>query len=176
MSELATIARPYAEAVFKRAKESKQTQNWSDMLAFLAIVVQDMEMLAIINDPKVNNATLLQLLLDVCQEQLDKEGINLLKLLVQNSKLKIVPHIEKLFEAYKAEDEGYVEVEVKSAYALSKEEKDNLAATLEKTLTRKVHMTVQVDKTLIGGILARAGDIVIDGSIKSQLQQLAKSL
>jgi F-type H+-transporting ATPase subunit delta len=97
-------------------------------------------------------------------------------LLVHNNRLSLLPFITKLFEAYKAEDEGYAEVEVFTAYALTKEAKHDLTTTLEKTLGKKIHMNVTVDKSLIGGVLVRAGDRVIDGSIRGRLQQLAKRL
>ncbi|MCK5121661.1 MAG: F0F1 ATP synthase subunit delta [Methylococcales bacterium] len=176
MSELSTLARPYAEAVFKRALESKSASEWSDELAFLALVMQDKEMTAIIANPKVSQEQLTALLLDICQDQLKQEGVNFLKLLIENDRLILAPQISALYESFKAEHEGYVDVEVISAYALSKEEQKKFATTLEKKLDKKVHITTSIDKTLIGGFLAKAGDKVIDGSIKGQLQQLAKKL
>ena len=101
---------------------------------------------------------------------------NFLKLLVHNNRLDLLPTISKLFEAYKAEDEGYVEVDVYTAFAFSKEIKQDFTITLEKTLGKKIHMNVAVDKSLIGGILVRAGDRVIDGSIKGRLQHMQKLL
>ncbi len=176
MSELSTLARPYAEAVFKTAKENKSVAKWSDMLAFLSVVMQDKEMTTIIANPKVTQDQLTQLLLDICQDQLTKEGVNLLKLLVQNDRLILAPEISELYESFKAEHEGYIDVEVISAYALSKDEQKKFSATLEKQLDKKIRITTSIDKTLIGGFLAKAGDKVIDGSIKGQLQQLAKKL
>ncbi len=176
MSELSTLARPYAEAVFKTAIENKSVPQWSDMLEFLSVVMQDKEMTAVVINPKVNHEQLTQLLLDICQDQLTKEGVNLLKLLVQNDRLLLAPQIFDLYESFKAEHEGYVDVEVISAYALSKDEQKKFANTLEKKLDKKVHITTSIDKTLIGGFLAKAGDTVIDGSIRGQIQQLAKKL
>ncbi len=176
MSELSTLARPYAEAVFKTAIENKSVPKWSDMLEFLSLVMQDKEMTAVVINPKVNHEQLTQLLLDICQGQLSKEGVNFLKLLVQNDRLILAPQISGLYESFKAEYEGYVDVEVISAYALSKDEQKKFATMLEKKLDKKVHITSSIDKTLIGGFLAKAGDKVIDGSIRGQLQQLAKKL
>ncbi len=176
MSELSTLARPYAEAVFKIAVESKSANEWSNMLEFLSVVIQDKEVATIIVNPKVSQDKLTQLLLDICQDQLTKDGANFLKLLVQNGRLILAPQIAELYESYKADHEGYVDVEVISAYALSKEEQNKFAKVLEKKLDKKVHITTSVDKTLIGGFLAKAGDTVIDGSTKGQLQQLAKKL
>ncbi len=176
MSELSTLARPYAEAVFKRSLESKNTSEWSDALSFLAVVMQDQEMVSIIANPKVSQEQLTSLLLDICQDQLQEEGVNLLKLLIENGRLLLAPQLSELFEAFKAEHEGYVDVEVISAYALTKEEQKKFATTLKKKLDKKVNITTSIDKTLIGGYLAKAGDKVIDGSIQGQLQQLAKKL
>jgi F-type H+-transporting ATPase subunit delta len=176
MSELATLARPYAAAVFKRSSETGSTETWSKSLAFIAAVLDDKEISALVGNPKVSKVKLSELMLDICQGQLDEEGANFLKLLVRNSRLILAPTVAKLFESYKAESEGYVDVEVATAYAFTKEEKLSFASTLEKTLSKKVHMNVTVDKSLIGGVLVRAGDRVIDGSIKGQLQQMQKVL
>jgi len=176
MSELATLARPYAAAAFKRSKETGTTEQWSKSLAFMSAVLTNKEISIVVDNPKVSSERLSALMLDICQGQVDEEGANFLKLLVQNNRLTLAPAIAELFEAYKAESEGYVDVEVATAYAFSKEEKQRFTSTLEKTLSKKVHMNVTVDKSLIGGVLVRAGDRVIDGSIKGQLQQLAKRL
>jgi F-type H+-transporting ATPase subunit delta len=174
MSELSTLARPYAEAVFKRAIETKSVSEWSDMLAFLALVMQDDEMTTVIANPKVSQEQLTQLLLDICQDQLQKEAVNFLKLLIQNDRLLLAPQISELYESYKAEHEGYVDVEVVSAYALTKEEQNKFATTLKKQFGKKVHITTSINKNLICGFIAKAGDKLFDGSVKGQLQQLAK--
>ena len=176
MSELATLARPYAAAVFKRAKETHATAKWSQSLAFMSAVLKNEDISVVVDNPKVNKQRLSAFMLDICQEHVNEENGNLLKLLVHNNRLVLLPYIAKIFEAYKAEDEGYAEVEVVTAYALSKEAKQNLATTLEKTLGKEIHMNVTVDKSLIGGVLVRAGDKVIDGSIRGRLQNMQKAL
>lgn len=176
MSELATLARPYASAVFKRAKETAATEKWSEQLGFISAVVGNKDMAALVDNPKIKKDRLLELLLSVCQGKLENEGANFLKLLLQNNRLSLLPTIARLFEALKAEDEGYIEVDVFTAFALSKEAEKKFAASLEKTLSKKVHMNVALDKSLIGGVLVRAGDRVIDGSIRGQLQNLQKAL
>ena len=176
MSELATLARPYATAVFKRSFETGTTEKWSKSLAFISVVLNDKEISAIVANPKVTKERLSVLMLDICQGEVDEEGANFLKLLIQNNRLTLAPTIAVLFEALKAESEGYVGVEVSTAYAFSKEEKQSFTVALEKTLSKKVHINVTVDKSLIGGVLVHAGDRVIDGSIRGQLQQLAKRL
>lgn len=176
MSELATLARPYAIAAFKRAKESNSIKKWSQNLAFLSAVLSDKDISVIVDNPKISKQEVSAFVLDICQGQIDEEAENLLRLLVHNNRLTLVPVITELFEAYKTEDAGYVDVEVFVAYNFSKEEKPKFASTLEKTLGKKVNMKVTVDKSLIGGVLVRAGDRVIDGSIRGQLQHMQKTL
>ncbi len=176
MAELATLARPYAEAVFKRAKQTDSASAWSQSLLFLTRVVEDQRLSQIIANPIVSKDSKISIMLDICQDQIQDEAKNLLKLLVENGKLQLLPEIVALFEQYKADDEGYVNVDLYSAFSLTKAEQTKYIATLEKVLNKKVNATVSVDNALIGGILARAGDKVIDGSIRGQLQQLAKRL
>jgi F-type H+-transporting ATPase subunit delta len=176
MSELSTLARPYAAAVFKRASESSATEQWSQMLGFIAAVVKDSSISAIIENPKISQERLQHVLLDICQGQLSAEGENFLKLLVQNDRLTLAPQISSLYEIHKADAEGYVDVDVKTAHSFTKEEQKKFTSTLEKTLAKKVRLSVSVDKSLIGGFLAKAGDRVIDGSIKGRLQKMHKTL
>ncbi|PKM12805.1 MAG: F0F1 ATP synthase subunit delta [Gammaproteobacteria bacterium HGW-Gammaproteobacteria-3] len=176
MSELATLARPYAEAVFKRAKETGSSAKWSEALAFISSLVNDEIIKAATDNPKIKKNDLTNLLLDICNDQVDQEAKNFLQVLVQNKRLKVARHIVVIFEQFRAQDEGYTDVDVASAYALSKDETKNLTATLENTLKKKVRLKVQVERSLIGGIVVRAGDTVIDGSIKGQLQHMQKAL
>ena len=173
MSELATLARPYAEAVFDSAQDSKTTEKWSEMLAFLAVVMSDERMTGLSNNPKVSQEQLTTLMQDICG---NPQGTNLLKLLIENRRLTLLPEISRLFEESKADAEGYVGVSVKTAFELTKAEAKNLAEVLEKKLNKKVHLEMTIDKSLIGGFLVQAGDTVIDGSIKGHLQQLANRL
>lgn len=176
MSELSTLARPYAAAVFKRARETSAAEQWSQMLKFIAEVVKDKDISGIIENPKIGQDRLIQLLLDICQGRLNEEGENFLKILVQNDRLTLAPQISKLYETHKADAEGYVDVDVTTAYSFTKEEQKKFTSALEKTLAKKVRISVNVDKSLIGGFLAKAGDRVIDGSIKGRLQQMQKTL
>ncbi|MCK5729059.1 MAG: F0F1 ATP synthase subunit delta [Methylococcales bacterium] len=176
MSELSTLARPYAEAVFKRALETDTIEKWSTVLAFIASIVNDITFAAIIDNPKVSDEQLTGLLLDICQQQTTKESENFLKLLIQNNRLTLADTIYNLYEAQKAEKEGYIDVDVSSAYAFTKDDEKKFSKTLEKELNKKVRLSIQVDKSLIGGFIAKAGDLVIDGSVKGQLQIMQKTL
>jgi F-type H+-transporting ATPase subunit delta len=176
MAELSTLARPYAEAAYKRAKQTNSVKDWSEVLQFLSTVAQDRHLLSIVGNPRVGKESLTKLLLDICQDHIIDEGKNLLKLLIENGKFILLPVISSLYEQHKAEDEGYVNVQLYSAYSLTKAEQSKYTAMLEKQLNKKVNAVVTVDKSLIGGILAKAGDKVIDGSIRGQIHQLAKKL
>jgi F-type H+-transporting ATPase subunit delta len=176
MTELATMARPYAVAAFKRAKETSTALAWSDNLAFISAVMNSEAMAGIVSNPKVKKDLLAELVLDVCKDNVGRETINFLKLLLQNNRLALLPYITKIFEELKVEDEGYAEVNVITAFPFTKDAQQKFGATLEKTLSKKIHMNVAVDKSLIGGVVVRAGDKVIDGSIRAQLQHLQKAL
>ncbi|WP_347988176.1 F0F1 ATP synthase subunit delta [Methylomonas sp. AM2-LC] len=176
MAELTTLARPYAEAAFKRAKQTSSVTEWSEVLQFLSTVTQDQGLMEIVSNPKVGKPKIKELFLDICQDKVSAEAQNLLKILIDNGKLSLLPTISVMYEEQKAEDEGYVNVELYSAYPLTKVEQSKYSAMLEKQLHKKVNAVVSVDKSLIGGILAVAGDKVIDGSIRGQIHQLAKRL
>jgi len=176
MTELATLARPYAEAAFKSAKQAANTGEWSDSLKFLAAAMQAPELIAIVDNPRVSRVRTSELLLDISQDHVIDAAKNLVKLLVENDKLKLLSAISTMYEQLKADDEGYVNVDLVSAYTLTKSEQGKYVTMLEKLLNKKVNANVTVDKSLIGGIVAKAGDKVIDGSISGQLHQLAKRL
>ncbi len=176
MTELSTLARPYAQAAFKRAKEVGAAGVWSDSLAFLAQVMQDKALQAVVDNPRVEKERLLQLMLDISKGYIHDEAENFLKILIENDRLNLIPQISVLYEQYKAEDEGYINVDLYSAYPITKDEQKKFVTSLEKLLSKKVNATVKVDKTLIGGIVAKAGDKVIDSSISGQLHQLEKRL
>ena len=176
MTELATMARPYAEAVFKRALESGRLEEWSRMLAFLATVIGDPEMAALAVNPNVKREDFLRLLLDLGKGHLDEEGENFVKILVYNGRVTLLPRIHELFERYLAEHQGVAEVEVTTAYPLSEEDRAELIQALERNLGKRVQLVLHEDRQLIGGVRIRAGDKVIDGSVRGRLERLAKRL
>lgn len=176
MSELSTLAQPYSEAVFKLAKANKSITDWSNMLSFLAIVVQDEQLKTIISNPKISQEKITNLLLHICQNELNLEATNLLKLLIQNSRLMLAPQISEFYEVYKADYEGYIDVKITSAHTMSAKDNKQLTTTLNKMLHKNIHIYNSIDKNLIAGLLIHIGDKVINASIKGALQQLAKKL
>ncbi|MEJ1297904.1 MAG: F0F1 ATP synthase subunit delta [Candidatus Sedimenticola sp. (ex Thyasira tokunagai)] len=174
--EAITIARPYAEAVFARAEASDKLDLWSEMLTLLAQVVEEPAAAGIIADPMFDKEHLTQLMLDIGGGRLNEEGQNLVKLLVQNGRLPIVPEIVGVYEQLKAESRRELNVHIRSAYALKPAEENKIAAALKAKLGRDITITSEEEADLIGGLHIRAGDMVIDGSVSGQLQQLANEL
>lgn len=176
MSELATLARPYAVAAYKRARETGKTSQWSDSLSFLSLVLKDERIRRAAGNPKANRDKFTQALLDLGDGYLDKDTQNFVRLLVENRRLDLVSHISELFESYRAEEEGYIAVDVISAYELEKSEHSKIVAALKVTLGKEPRINVTIDESLIGGVLIRAGDRVIDASVRGKIQRLAQRL
>lgn len=174
--ETTTIARPYAEAVFARAEESDKLDLWSEMLSLLAQVVNDTAMAAVIADPLFDRSQLSDLMLEIGGGHLSDEGQNLVKLLVQNGRLAVLPEIAEMYEQLKAESQKILNVYVRSAYALMPAQEKQIAEALKAKLGREIIITSEQDPDLIGGVHIRAGDMVIDGSVQGRLQQLANEL
>lgn len=171
-----TVARPYAEAVFERARDSGRLGPWSAMLELLAAAMRNPELAALVANPRLTPPQVAELMLDVAGDALDAEGRNLVKVLVENDRLAVLPEIALLYEERKREAEGLVKVQVTSAYPLQPGQTQQLADALRAKLGREVEITTQEDASLIGGVRIRAGDMVIDGSVQGRLQQLANEL
>jgi F-type H+-transporting ATPase subunit delta len=171
-----TIARPYAEAVFECAKERGDLDRWSDMLKLLADVVTDPTMVGVIGDPLFGREDLADLIQQIGGDGLNSEGGNLVKLLVQNDRLPVLPEMVELYEQLKADHQRVLNAHLSTAYPLEPAEQKKIAAALTAKLGREVTVTSETDSTLIGGVLIRAGDMVIDGSVRGHLQQLANEL
>lgn len=171
-----TIARPYAEAVFARAVETDKLDLWSDMLELLAMAARDPALSGLIASPKLDKPQMTELMLDIAGGRLSDEGQNLVRLLVANGRLGLLPDVAKLFEARKAEHRGTLEVHVTSAFALKPAQEQQLAEALQRKLGREIRITSEEDAELIGGFRLRAGDMVIDGSVSGQLGKLANEL
>ncbi len=176
MAELTTIARPYAEAVFDIAKEQKALDQWSKMLAFAVAVVTAPEMAAIIANPNVARQSVETALTAVCEKELNAEGLNMLKTLLSNGRLAILPQVAEMFEELRAKEAGVVDAVITSAYPLDGAQLKELVASLEKRFGRKVEPQVAVDAELIGGVIIQVGDEVIDASVRGSLQNMAYSL
>ena len=176
MAEAITIARPYASAAFRLAKERNALAAWSDMLGLAAAVADNEQMKAFIDDPKVTVADLQKVFLSVCDKHLDESGVNLIKILVEYGRLSLLPDVAAAFEALKAQDEGVLDAEITAAVALPDAEVKALVEKLHSRFGKKIEASVKVDPELIGGIKIIVGDTVIDASVRGQLQDLAHAL
>lgn len=171
-----TVARPYAEALFARAKESDQLKAWAEMLALLEMITSDSAMVEIITNPLLDRQKLTTLIMEIGGKKLSQEAGNLVSLLAENGRLLLLSEIRELYEAMKADSERTMQVEVRSAYELKPAESKALAVALKKRLGRDITINSELDPGLIGGVHIRAGDLVIDGSIRGKLEQLATEL
>lgn len=171
--EKTTIARPYAEAIFDLADQSNSLDQWSDMLSLLDLLVSDSQVAKLIDNPDMGKERLEGMLLDIAGDNLNSEGINLLKLLIENKRLPIVPEITRHFDLLKSSRQGSIDVTITAAYAVNKTQEKKLASVLKEKLGRDVVISTEKDSSLIGGVKIRAGDLVIDGSIRNKLSRLA---
>ena len=176
MSSNATIARPYADAVFRRAVETASLDQWSDMLALLGVIMADNRMLGLVSNPRLDREQLAELILEVAGDRLSAEGANLVRLLADNDRLAVAPDLAALYEELKQAHEHTIDVDVTSAFPLDDQQIQILAAALKRHLGRDIHITSSQDESLIGGVRIRAGDLVIDGSVRGRLAQLATEL
>ena len=176
MAELSTIARPYAVAAYKLGREQKALANWSTMLGFASDVATHPSMKSYIEDPNILDSDLQNTFLKACGDQLNESGQNLIKLLIENKRITILPAIQTAFEALKAQDEGVLDTQIFAAADLSATEVKDLVTRLEAKFGKKIEAKVVLDPELIGGIKIIVGDTVIDASVKAQLQNLAYTL
>ncbi len=176
MAELSTLARPYAKAAFEYAREHNQLSQWGKELATAAAVVADSGMQAALGDPALTADQQARLLTDVCADALGAPVRNFVAVLAGNKRLALLPEIEMLYAQYKANQEKTVDVEVISAFDLADATRDRLADVLGKKLQRQVQVRTSTDRNLLGGVLIRAGDLVIDGSVRGRLNKLAAAM
>ena len=177
--EQATLARPYADAVFSLAKQSDKLEEWSEFLGFLSHVMQAPEMVALFGNPNMSNNKLSALVQDICQDQhqLGKLANNFIKTLADNQRLNVAPAVSIQYEINKAKALGVLHVDLISAYAVrSAAQKNSIAKTLSKRFGREIKLNVIIDRALVGGWIVRAGDQVIDMSVKGRLNSLAAEL
>jgi F-type H+-transporting ATPase subunit delta len=176
MAEIATLARPYAEAVFKLADEQAKLGDWSGWLRTMAQVADNADMQACIGNPQVSAGQLYELFLGACKAELPAEAKNFAQVLIYNHRLEILPEIRDQFEVLKLEREGVVDADIASAFPLDDAQVTALVTDLEHKFKRKVSPRITVDRELIGGVRITVGDEVIDGSVRSKLAAMATAI
>jgi F-type H+-transporting ATPase subunit delta len=176
MAEPSTIARPYAEAVFRLADSAGKLGPWSDMLANLAKVAAEPAVDAALKDPNLSGPKAAGMLIGILSGQLDAEAENLVRVLAENRRLEALPEIASQFEALKNEREGVLEAEIVSAVPLEQGQLEALVSRLESRTGKRVKPHVSIDEDLIAGVRVLIGDKVIDGSVRARLQALEAAL
>jgi F-type H+-transporting ATPase subunit delta len=174
--ELTTIARPYAEAVFARAQETGQVDTWSDSLNLLSVIASDQQMVTQIGNPNLPRERIRDMILSICGSSLPGELTNLVGLLTENGRLIALPEISVLYEEQRVASQGVRQVLVLSAFPVDAEQEQSLVTILSRKFGAQVELTVEQDPDLIGGVEIRAGDLVIDDSVRGKLKQLAHAL
>ncbi|GJH43428.1 ATP synthase subunit delta [Pasteurella canis] len=175
MSELTTIARPYAKAAFDFAVEQSTVEKWAEMLKFSSELIKDETMQTFLNSSFSSNK-LADTVISICGDQLDQYGQNLIRLMAENKRLIVLPAVYQEFQHYVEEHQKIVEVQVISAQPLNVAQSEKIVAAMEKRLARKVKLNCSLDSSLIAGVIIRTDDFVIDGSSRGQLARLANEL
>jgi F-type H+-transporting ATPase subunit delta len=175
MAELATIARPYAEALFRVAKAGNLAL-WSGLVSEMAQVAAVPEVKALASNPKVSDQQVADVFFSALKSPVGDEARNFIHMLLDNGRLTLLPEISAQFHVLKNAMEGAADAEIASAFALSEAQVKDLVATLEKKFGRKLNPSVTVDGSLIGGVRVVVGDEVLDTSVRAKLQQMHVAL
>jgi F-type H+-transporting ATPase subunit delta len=175
MAELETIARPYAEALF-RVAQSGNMQAWSELVSEMAFVAAHPDVQALSRNPKVTDRQVADTLLALLKSPLNDEARNFINMLVENDRIAMLPEIGAQFQALKNAQEGAADIEITSAFELSDAQVKELIAAFEKKFGRKLNPSVNVDSSLIGGVRVVVGDEVLDTSVRARLQQMHVAL
>lgn len=177
MADFTTAARPYAKAVFEIAREGSKFDEWSNRLSVLGAIVGHPEMQERLDAPNLTQADSARMVETVASDVVnDDDSRNFVKLLAENDRMKLLGDIGGIYEELRAEAEGEIEASVTTAFELTDEQRDKMAAALSKRLDRKVNIVSTVDTTLIGGAIIRAGDLVIDGTVKGRLDKMTHAV
>jgi F-type H+-transporting ATPase subunit delta len=176
MADRLTIARPYARAAFEEARGEQRLAPWAEALHVGAVVVSDARVQELLGNPRVTPQDLAQLVFDIAGGKLGAHGENFVRTLAANRRLAYLPEIAELFDTMKDAAEGVADVTVTSAAELPEAERQKLATALERRLKRRVRLHYETDRGLIGGAVLRAGDLVIDGSLRTRLDRIAYEL
>lgn len=180
MAEIATIARPYAEAVFRVAKSASNAKAslgaWTTLLSEMSQVVQHADVKALVQNPKVSASVVADTFIAALKSPVTNEAKNFVQTLASYHRLLLLPEITAQFQVLKNAEEGAADAVISSAFALTDAQVADLCTALEKRFGRKLNPNVKVDETLIGGVRVVVGDEVLDTSVRAQLQQMHTAL
>lgn len=175
MSELITVARPYARAAFDYALEHDAIAQWQAMLAYSSEVAHNDQIVELIS-ASLAPTTLATIFIAACGDALDAAGQNFIKILAENRRLSALAEVLAQFTLLSNQHQSIAEVDVVSASTLSDEQLEKIRIAMEKRLSRKIKLHCQIDKSVIGGVIIRVEDLVIDGTIRNRLNRLADIL
>ena len=176
MAELVTVARPYAEAVFRAALETKELGSVAESLALVSAIARDETMRSLLTNPKVSVAQKKELFFSVVGEKAGELVRNVVSLLLENHRETLLPDIAQLFEELKRESERVVHAKITSAQPLSEQQRSDIIGALERQYDRKVEAELDVDAELLGGARVQVGDQVIHASVRDALAEMAAAL
>lgn len=176
MAELTTLARPYAKAAFAYAQGQSQLADWATMLEVASAVVAQPKIAQLLGDPAKTPAQLSSVMIDVLGVDANRGFASFVTVLAYNRRLALLPTIKTLFNQLKANLEASVDVEIVSAFDLSGDQTQSLVAVLKGKLKKDINVHTRTDNDLIGGVVIRAGDLVIDGSVRGRLNKLAEAM
>lgn len=170
-----SVAHPYATAAFNFAVEQKNIDHWQKMLAFSALVTRNQNIHKLLFS-KIAPDALSKLFIAICNNQIDKHGQNFIKIMAEHGRLLALPAVVNLFIKLRASLESTLEIDVLSVSVLSEKQRSKIIAAMEKHMLQKVRLNYKIDKSILGGIIIRANDVVIDGSILGRLHRLTDIL
>lgn len=176
MSEAITIARPYAQAAFEVAQKLSDLKGWAEALLTLAEATCSPEVQAVITNTRVAKSQLESLMVALLGTQAKAQHRNFIRVLVENQRLLVLPEIAAIFETLRSEAEKTVNVVVDSAFELSAAQQEKIISSLRARMGREIKLVCKVNKELLGGVVIRAGDKVIDGSARTRLGEMATAL
>lgn len=176
MAEAVTLARPYAEAVFRLAADGGALATWSDTLGAMAVVAGHPEVREYIGNPGLTAEQLYGFFVSLLGREIDREAQGLVRVLIANDRLALLPQIHEMFEHLKHEREGVLDANISTAFSLDDAQLKDLIASLEAKFKSRINAQVTVDTELIGGVKVVIGDEVIDGSIRGRLATMAAAL
>lgn len=176
MAEISKFARPYAKAAFEYANQHNQLALWSQMLGVLAAIVSQDIMRKFLQNPAYSTDQHADICITLAGDQLDEQGQNFVKELAENRKLQALPTVLKLYQEFMQTKAQTIEAKVTSVIPLTEAFQQQLCKTLAQKLGRQVSLDCEIDPDLIGGMVVRAGDVVIDNSVARQLSRLQETL
>jgi len=176
MAEAITVARPYAEAVYKLAVANQNLSEWSKMLQLAAVIAENDDVKQLVGNPVVSAKQFGEIILEIGRNKFNSEARNLVMLLADNKRILVLPQISQLFEQLKAQYEGVLEAKIVSAFAMESRQLKKLIDDLERKFKRKIEAQVSIDPELIGGVKVEIGDEILDASVRGKLEAMAVAL